>query len=59
MFLYTLSHHKKNRSIGHYFIRSGETVNLQFNICLSAVLKLHKRLLKKPTPITKDCEDGR
>ncbi|XP_021764238.1 uncharacterized protein LOC110728876 [Chenopodium quinoa] len=25
MFLYTLAHHKKNRSIGQYFFRSGET----------------------------------
>uniref|UniRef100_A0A803LQD3 25S rRNA (uridine-N(3))-methyltransferase BMT5-like domain-containing protein n=1 Tax=Chenopodium quinoa TaxID=63459 RepID=A0A803LQD3_CHEQI len=59
MFLYTLSHHKKNRSIGHYFYRSGESVIRQFNLCLLAVLKLHHHLLKKPTPITEDCEDSR
>ncbi|XP_021748661.1 uncharacterized protein LOC110714454 [Chenopodium quinoa] len=59
MFLYTLSHHKMNRSIGHYFYRSGESVSKQFNLCLLAVLKLHHHLLKKPTPITEDCEDSR
>uniref|UniRef100_A0A803KZ00 Transposase n=2 Tax=Chenopodium quinoa TaxID=63459 RepID=A0A803KZ00_CHEQI len=59
MFLYTLSHHKKNRSIGNYFYRSGESVSRQFNLCLLAVLKLHHHLLKKPTPITEDCEDSR
>ena len=59
MFLYTLAHHKKNRSIGHYFLRSGETVSRQFNLCLSAILKLHQQLLKKPTTITDDCEDDR
>ncbi|XP_021732162.1 protein ANTAGONIST OF LIKE HETEROCHROMATIN PROTEIN 1-like [Chenopodium quinoa] len=59
MFLYTSSHHKKNRSRGHYFYRSGESVSRQFNLCLLVVLKLHHHLLKKPTPITEDCEDSR
>ena len=59
MFLYTLAHHKKNRSIGQYFLKSGETVSWQFNLCLSAILKLHQQLLKKPTPIKDDCEDER
>ena len=59
MFLYTLAHHKKNRTIAHYFIRSGETVSRQFNLCLRAILKLHDYLLYKPTPILKDCEDER
>ena len=47
MFLYTLAHHKKNRSIGNYFLRSGESVSRKFNLCLLAVLKLHRQLLKK------------
>ena len=59
MFMYTLAHHKKNRSIAHYFIRSGETVSRQFNLCLKAVLKLHYYLLYKPTPISEDCDDER
>ena len=59
MFLYTLAHHKKNRSIGTYFLRSGESVSRQFNRCLLAILKLHQHLLKKPAPITKDCEDDK
>jgi len=59
MFLYTLAHKLKNRTLGTYFIRSGESVSRQFNRCLHAVLKLHTHLLKKPTPITEDCEDSR
>jgi hypothetical protein len=39
-FLYTLSHHLKNRTIGRFFFRSGEIVSRQFNLCLLAVLKL-------------------
>ena len=59
MFMYTLAHHKKNRSIAHYFIRSGETVSRQFNLCLNVVLKLHDYFLYKPTPISEDCDDER
>uniref|UniRef100_A0A803KR82 DDE Tnp4 domain-containing protein n=1 Tax=Chenopodium quinoa TaxID=63459 RepID=A0A803KR82_CHEQI len=59
MFLYTLAHHKKNRSIGQYFFRSGETVSRQFHLCLRAFLKLHEVLLYNPTPISDDCEDER
>ncbi|XP_057533015.1 uncharacterized protein LOC130810908 [Amaranthus tricolor] len=59
MFLYTLAHHKNNRSIAHFFIRSGETVSRQFNLCRRAILKLHEDLLYKPTPILEECEDER
>lgn len=58
-FLYTLAHHKKNRMIGAYFYRSGETVSRQFHACLMAILKLHIVLLKKPTPIPEECDDER
>lgn len=58
-FLYTLSHHLKNRTIGGFFFRSGETVSRHFNSCLLAVLKLHHLLLKKPEPIPEDCTDYR
>ncbi|XVF72150.1 hypothetical protein PTKIN_Ptkin12aG0097100 [Pterospermum kingtungense] len=54
MFLYTLPHHQKNRTISTYFIRSRETVSRQFNRCLKDLLKLHPMLLKKPTLITDD-----
>ncbi|XP_048491189.1 uncharacterized protein LOC109133657 [Beta vulgaris subsp. vulgaris] len=59
MFLYTLAHHKKNRSLARYFLRSGESVSRQFNLCLLAVLKLHHQLYKKPTPMPEDCENNR
>ncbi|XP_074303342.1 uncharacterized protein LOC141637813 [Silene latifolia] len=59
-FLYTVAQHKKkNRMIGAYFYRSGESVNRQFHACLKAILKLHVVLLKKPSPIAEDCEDDR
>ncbi|XP_057540777.1 uncharacterized protein LOC130818632 [Amaranthus tricolor] len=57
MFLYTLAHHLKNRTIRSHFFRSGESVSRNFHRCLLAVLKLHTHLLKKPTPITEDCEN--
>ncbi|XP_057535251.1 uncharacterized protein LOC130813435 [Amaranthus tricolor] len=59
MFLYTLAHHLKNRTIRSHFFRSGESVSRNFHRCLLAVLKLHTHLLKKPTPITEDCEVDR
>ncbi|XP_021746038.1 protein ALP1-like [Chenopodium quinoa] len=59
MFLYTLAHHQKNGSIGNLFLRSGETVSQQFNLCLRAILKLHEHLLHKPIAIFDECEDER
>lgn len=58
-FLHTLAHHVKNRTIGGFFLRSGETVSGNFNACLLAVLKLHQLLLKKPEPIPEGCTDFR
>ena len=47
IFLYILAHHKKNRTIGNYFVRSGETISRQFNRCLlcSFTLKILSVLL--------------
>ena len=59
MFLYTLAHYFKNRTIGSYFYQSGEGVSRNFHRCLLTVLKLHTHLLKKPTLIIEDCEDRR
>jgi hypothetical protein len=58
-FLHTLAHHVKNRTIGGFFLRSGETVSRNFHACLLAVLKLHQLLLKKPEPIPEGCTDFR
>ncbi|KAL8459951.1 hypothetical protein ACS0TY_031742 [Phlomoides rotata] len=59
MFIYNLAHHKKCRTIGLLFSRSTETVSRQFHQILIAVLRLHHILLKKPVPITQDCQDER
>ncbi|XP_074303796.1 uncharacterized protein LOC141638288 [Silene latifolia] len=53
------AHHKEIRSIKTYFNRSSESVSRQFNLYLLTVLKLHHRLLKKPTPIPEDSENNR
>jgi hypothetical protein len=58
-FLYTLSHHLKNRTIGRFFFRSGETVSRQFNLCLLAILKLQHLLLKTPGPIPENSTDDK
>jgi hypothetical protein len=50
-FLYALSNHLKNRTIGRFFFRSGETISRQFNLCLLAILKLQYLLLMTPEPI--------
>ncbi|KAG6472755.1 hypothetical protein ZIOFF_070233 [Zingiber officinale] len=57
MFIYTLAHHKKSRTISLLFYRSTEIVSWQFHQVLNAILKLYPILLKKPKPITRDCQD--
>ncbi|KAG6515930.1 hypothetical protein ZIOFF_026376 [Zingiber officinale] len=57
MFIYTLAHHKKSRTISLLFYRSTETVSRQFHQVLNAILKLYPILLKKPELITQDCQD--
>ncbi|KAG6489494.1 hypothetical protein ZIOFF_050765 [Zingiber officinale] len=59
MFIYTLAHHKKSRTISLLFYRSTETMSRQFHQVLNAILKLYPILLKKPEPITQDCQDER
>ncbi|KAG6504621.1 hypothetical protein ZIOFF_036955 [Zingiber officinale] len=59
MFIYTLAHHKKSRTISLLFSRSRETVSRRFHQVLYAIMRLHDILLKKPEPITQDCQDER
>ncbi|XP_073133600.1 uncharacterized protein [Henckelia pumila] len=54
MFLSILAHHKKNRFIGHDFIRNGHSVSTNFHEVLRGVLKLHPLLVVKPTPVAED-----
>ena len=46
MFLHTLPHHVKNRTIGNRFFRSGETISRYFNPMLNRELRLHDALLR-------------
>ncbi|KAH0652849.1 hypothetical protein KY289_030527 [Solanum tuberosum] len=54
MFLNILAYHEKNRSIKVDYIRSGWSVRLAFNECLSAILKLTPLLLVNPKPVLED-----
>ncbi|KAL2926876.1 putative tyrosine-protein phosphatase OCA1 [Bienertia sinuspersici] len=58
-FLIYISSPLKNKIVGAYFYRSGESITRQFHQFLKANLKLHVELLKKPKPITQDCDDDR
>ncbi|KAL4017798.1 hypothetical protein IC575_021370 [Cucumis melo] len=57
MFLHVLAHDVKNRVIQQEFVRSGKTVSRHFNLVLLAVLQLHDKLIKKPVPVTNNCND--
>ena len=59
IFLHILAHHAKNRTIVSRFYRSGETISRYFNSVLSAVLRLHQILFKKPDPVLENCTDNR
>ncbi|KAA0043338.1 retrotransposon protein [Cucumis melo var. makuwa] len=59
MFLHVLAHDVKNRVIQREFVRSGETVSRHFNIVLLAVLRLYEELIKRPVPVTSNCNDQR
>ncbi|KAA0036694.1 retrotransposon protein [Cucumis melo var. makuwa] len=59
MFLHVLAHDVKNRVIQREFVRSGETVSRHFNIVLLAVLRLYEELIKRPVPVTSNCDDQR
>ncbi|XP_075499391.1 uncharacterized protein LOC142537781 [Primulina tabacum] len=57
MFLSILAHHKKNRIIGHDYVRSGQTISAHFHEVLGSVLKLHTILLVRPSAIDDTCTD--
>lgn len=57
MFLSILAHHKKNRIIGHDYLRSGDSVSISYHEVLKAILKLHTILLVKPVPVDNDCSN--
>ncbi|KAK4729588.1 hypothetical protein R3W88_022576 [Solanum pinnatisectum] len=59
MFLNTLAHHEKNKSIKVDYIRSGWSVSRAFNECLRVILKLTPVLLVKPNPVLEDDTDDR
>ncbi|GAV85951.1 LOW QUALITY PROTEIN: DDE_4 domain-containing protein, partial [Cephalotus follicularis] len=59
MFLFMLGHHTKHRVIKTDFVRSWETVSIQFNAVLNDVLMLQKELLKKPEQILENSNNSR
>ncbi|XP_041993309.1 uncharacterized protein LOC121743961 isoform X1 [Salvia splendens] len=59
IFVGVLAHHTKNRVVRFNFQRSGATVSYYVNKVLGAVLNLHPVLLRKPTPVSDQCDDYR
>ncbi|KAJ9545498.1 hypothetical protein OSB04_025205 [Centaurea solstitialis] len=59
IFINTLAHHTKNRTIQVRFYRLGETISRYVHRMLCALLRLEDVLLVKPTPIQDDCTDSR
>uniref|UniRef100_A0A9I9E9Y0 DUF8040 domain-containing protein n=1 Tax=Cucumis melo TaxID=3656 RepID=A0A9I9E9Y0_CUCME len=57
MFLHVLAHDVKNRVIQRKFVRFGETVSRYFNIVLLIVVRLYEELIKRPVPVTNNCND--
>lgn len=58
-FLYMLAHNEKNRVVQRQVQRSGETISRKFHVILNVVLRLHKKLLKKPEPVLEDSTDSK
>ncbi|XP_063943220.1 uncharacterized protein LOC108208423 isoform X1 [Daucus carota subsp. sativus] len=58
LFLHTLAHDLKNRTIQAVFARSGETVSRQFHIVLGSVLKLGKDYIRKVDHATSYVHDN-
>ncbi|KAL0561383.1 hypothetical protein IC582_001808 [Cucumis melo] len=59
MFLHVFAHDVKNRIIQRKFVRSGETVSRHFNLILLVVVRLYEELIKRPVPVTNNCNDQR
>ncbi|KAL4556449.1 hypothetical protein LXL04_039101 [Taraxacum kok-saghyz] len=59
IFLHVLAHHVKNRVVKFQFRRSGETVSKHFNNVVNAVIRLERKLFKKPEPISETSTNER
>ena len=59
IFLFTISHSTKNKRSQIHFRRSGDTISRHFHSILGVVIRCHHLLIKKPQPITNNCEDDR
>ncbi|CAN1139135.1 hypothetical protein LINPERHAP1_LOCUS14719 [Linum perenne] len=59
IFLVTVGHNTKNRTVQALFHRSAETISRTIRKVLLAILKLHDMLIEKPVPVPQTCTDGR
>ncbi|KAK4392781.1 hypothetical protein Sango_2055900 [Sesamum angolense] len=57
LFLSVISHHKKNYTVKHDFLRFGRTVSKHFHAALNTISKMHNVFLAKPAAIKVDCSD--
>ncbi|XP_074366991.1 uncharacterized protein LOC141707626 isoform X1 [Apium graveolens] len=58
LFLHTLAHDLKNRTIQTIFARCGETVSRQFHLVLGSILKMGKDYIKKVDHSTSYVDDN-
>ncbi|CAL1401819.1 unnamed protein product [Linum trigynum] len=59
MFLVTIRHNKKNRTLQVDFCRSGQTISKVIHRVLRAILRLHPLLLRQPEAIPENCNDDK
>ncbi|KAA0054416.1 retrotransposon protein [Cucumis melo var. makuwa] len=57
MFLHVLAHNVNNHIIQREFVQFGETVSRHFNLVLLTVVRLYEELIKRPVPVTNNCND--
>ncbi|CAI0547486.1 unnamed protein product, partial [Linum tenue] len=57
IFLITIGHNAKNRTLQLDFCRSGQTISKVFHKVLHGVLRLHHILLPQPEPVPENSED--
>ncbi|XP_021759148.1 uncharacterized protein LOC110724059 [Chenopodium quinoa] len=59
LFLHTLAHDLKNRTMQALFARSGETISRQFHVVLASMLKLGKYYIKQAYHTTSHADDNK
>ncbi|CAN1179284.1 hypothetical protein LINPERPRIM_LOCUS36742 [Linum perenne] len=59
IFLVTIGHNTKDRTVQALFHRSAKTISRTLRKVLLSILKLHDILIEKPVHVPENCTDGR